>query len=308
MTHHHASGDGETEVHGEFTRELAGYEAKIAAFNGFALHEARKHAADDRARNRKADADEAVRLLGRKDGRVDADELALGVDERAARISLVDGGIRLDEVLIAVEAEPVAPKSRDDARGDRLADVEGVPDGKHGLADLELRGVAETDEGQAALAGNLDEGKVGFGVAAHQHGFSLSAVGQADIESLDRSDDVVVREHEAVGRDEDAAAERVEVLFRKAVPVGADLLGTLSRGGMPCKNSDDGGSRTFDGAAEVGNVHGLLCRRERTPVRDGGQTDRNARRHGDGLCKNEPQLADHRTEPPSGRLRNRKWE
>ena len=124
----------------------------------------------------------------------------------------------------------------------------------------------------------------------------------------DRSDDVVVREHEAVGRDEDAAAERVEVLFRKAVPVGADLLGTLSRGGMPCKNSDDGGSRTFDGAAEVGNVHGLLCRRERTPVRDGDQTDRNARRHGDGLCKNEPQLSDHRTEPPSGRLRNSKWE
>ena len=33
VTHHHASGDGETEVHGEFTRELAGHEAKIAAFN-----------------------------------------------------------------------------------------------------------------------------------------------------------------------------------------------------------------------------------------------------------------------------------
>ena len=35
------------------------------------------------------------------------------------------------------------------------------------------------------------------GRRAYQHGFSLSAVGQADIESLDRSDDVVVREHEA---------------------------------------------------------------------------------------------------------------
>ncbi|MFR3092053.1 MAG: hypothetical protein ACLTMP_10265 [Eggerthella lenta] len=51
------------------------------------------------------------------------------------------------------------------------------------MADLELRGVAETDEG-SCFRRKSDEGKVGFGVAAYQHGFSLSAVGQVDIESL----------------------------------------------------------------------------------------------------------------------------
>ncbi|MFR3092052.1 MAG: hypothetical protein ACLTMP_10260 [Eggerthella lenta] len=60
---------------------------------------------------------------------------------------------------------------------------------------------------------------------------------------------MVVREHEAVGRDETPLS--VLKSFRKVVPVGADLLGTLSCG-MPCKNSDDGGSCTFDGALKSG--------------------------------------------------------
>ena len=79
----------------------------------------------------------------REDRRVDADQRAVHVDQRAAGIAGIDGGIGLDEEAGIVDAEIGARDRRDDAARHRLADAEGIADGKHEVADLELVGIAE---------------------------------------------------------------------------------------------------------------------------------------------------------------------
>ena len=54
-------------------------------------------------RNREADADVAV--VARQNLRVDADQLAFGVDERAAGVAVVDRRVGLQEVLVAAVAD-----------------------------------------------------------------------------------------------------------------------------------------------------------------------------------------------------------
>ena len=56
-------------------------------------------------RNREADAD--VAAGARQDLRVDADQLALGVHQRAARVAVVDRRVGLQEVLVAAVADAV---------------------------------------------------------------------------------------------------------------------------------------------------------------------------------------------------------
>ena len=64
------------------------------------------------------------------DGRVDADHLAVEVDERTAGVAGVDGGVCLDEVVVGSGPDDPA-LGRDDARRDRVGQAEGVADG-HG--------------------------------------------------------------------------------------------------------------------------------------------------------------------------------
>ena len=93
-------------------------------------------------RNREADADVAAR--GRQDLRVDADQLAARVDQRAAGVALVDRRVGLDEVLEAAVADAGRAALRaDDAHGDGLADAERIADGEHDVADAHRVGVAE---------------------------------------------------------------------------------------------------------------------------------------------------------------------
>ena len=68
------------------------------------------HAAHQVHRNREADAVGAEVL--RQHRRVDADQLALGVDERAAGIAEIDGGIGLNEILEIRDAAGGRGRSR----------------------------------------------------------------------------------------------------------------------------------------------------------------------------------------------------
>src|SRR5438876_497790 len=86
-------------------------------------------------RNREADADVAV--VAREDLRVDPDQLALRVDERAARVAVVDRRVGLEEVLVAAVADAGRPSLRaDNAHRDRLADAQRVAHREHDVADL----------------------------------------------------------------------------------------------------------------------------------------------------------------------------
>ena len=90
----------------------------------------------DLRRNGEADADAAA---GRREDRgVDADDLALRVEGRAARIAAVDRRVDLQEVVIGTGAD-VAAARRDDAGGHRAAEAEGIADRDHPIADARRR-------------------------------------------------------------------------------------------------------------------------------------------------------------------------
>ena len=85
------------------------------------------------------------------DGGVDADQFAAGVHQRAAGISGIDGGVGLNEVLVAAGAldiQAAAARGADDAHGDGLADAEGIADGEHDVADAHLGGIADGHRGK----------------------------------------------------------------------------------------------------------------------------------------------------------------
>src|SRR5207302_11436117 len=98
-------------------------------------------------RNRKADAIETARAAENRG--VDADDAAVGVEERAAGIAGIDRGVGLDEIFVALDAEAAAAERADDAAAHRLADAERVADREHDVADLEFVAVAERRGGQA---------------------------------------------------------------------------------------------------------------------------------------------------------------
>src|SRR6201987_1969893 len=64
------------------------------------LHYAARHV------HRDGEADADISAAAREDGGVDADQLAVQVDERKAVVALVDGGVGLEENLVSAEVDP----------------------------------------------------------------------------------------------------------------------------------------------------------------------------------------------------------
>ncbi|KAG1266985.1 hypothetical protein G6F66_014079 [Rhizopus arrhizus] len=136
------------------------------------------HAARQVGGNRQAQADVAGHAALRIEaGGIDADQLALQVDQRATGIARVDRRIGLDEVLAAQAADAAATHGRDDAGGDRLAEAERIADGHHEVAHPQLVAVAELDVGQV-LRRDADQRDVGIAVRAEEFGLDRAPVGQ----------------------------------------------------------------------------------------------------------------------------------
>ena len=95
------------------------------------------------------------------------------VDQRAAGVAGVDGGVRLDHVLDreAVGSLDLARERADDAGRDRAVEAERVADRHHGVADLRLGGVAERERVELVLVDvHLQQRDVVAGVLADQLG------------------------------------------------------------------------------------------------------------------------------------------
>jgi hypothetical protein len=85
---------------------------------------------------------------------------ALRVDERAARVAAVDGGVGLQKVLEAPVGESGRATLRgDDSRSDGLPDAERVADCQDHVADARLVRVAQSEDGQARRL-DLQDGEV----------------------------------------------------------------------------------------------------------------------------------------------------
>src|SRR5690606_24306841 len=83
--------------------------------------------------NSEADADVAA---GRTDdGGVDADQVAVQIHQRPARITGVDGSVGLNEVFIGLDAQAGTAQCADDTGGGRLSQPERIADRHDKIAD-----------------------------------------------------------------------------------------------------------------------------------------------------------------------------
>ncbi len=206
------------------------------------------------------------------DQRVDADELAVLVNQRAAGVAGVDGRVGLNEVRVngiarrrtgagaaavtvtiavtvaaaAIGAGRIADDlrtagGRHDARCDGLLKAERAADGHNPLADGQLVGIGELDGGKAAGIAQLHHGNVAAGIGADDIRVVLLTV-DGDLQRVGIFDNVVVRDDVAVLGKHDAAAERA---FGERAGIGAGTrsvtVAVQARRRRACRVHVDGG-------------------------------------------------------------------
>ena len=224
--------------------------------------------------NSKANARAGARVA--LDERVDAHELAVIVDERAAGVARIDGGIGLDHVGIdGVTAGGAhgrgAIQRRNDTRGDGLLVAERRADRHNPLTHVELGGVTDLDRGELGGVGvlELNDGEVARGIVSHE----LSLVGGAVVHGYHvlvvAVDHVVIGENVALGIEHHARTDATRAIrlvsrLRKRAALAAARSGGDGNYGGQCLGRDGLGQRGVLG------IDGDLLRRR----------TRSARRHG----------------------------
>jgi hypothetical protein len=144
----------------------------------------------------KTDAERAAGT--RIDGGVDADQVAVAVDQSTTRIARVDRGIGLNEVLEGVDAEMRPPEGRDDSHRHRLADTKRIADRQRDVADGDVVHPAECDcrqgECLAVPRADLQDRQVGLRIAANQAGVKAAPVAEGDLDLIGTLHDMEIRE------------------------------------------------------------------------------------------------------------------
>ncbi|MFM1943697.1 MAG: hypothetical protein RI897_2679 [Verrucomicrobiota bacterium] len=206
----------EAERFGEVGGEVLDIDPEEAAAHFACIDDLVEDGADEVGWDGEADAVVAAGLA--EDGGIDSDEAALGIDESAAGITGIDGGIGLDEVLVVFDSHTSAADCADDALGDRLADAEGVADGEDDIADEDEVTIGERGMGEV-VGVDFEHGYIGFGVTSDDFGFVFFAgVFEGDFDFIGAINDVVVGEDVAIGGDDDTGAEAT--LFEGARGLG----------------------------------------------------------------------------------------
>ena len=238
-------------------------------------------------RHGKADADRAARR--RIDRGIDADHLAVEVEQRSARIAAIDRRVSLDVVVIRAGID-VAIARRDDAGRNRAAEAEWVADGDHPFAEPQLVGIPELHGFQRPVGLDPQQREIGLLILANDLSLELSAIREDDIDLVGVRNDVIVGHHDARRVDDEAGAERTHaarpafaaLLARSAATVLEQVVEKLLKGGagrhlrrgraahldrLRGRDVDD----RFDHA--FGNVGDLVRSARRARRRNHGQTD-----------------------------------
>ena len=201
----------------------------------------------------------------RCDRRVHADDFALEINQSAAGVAGVDGGVGLDEVFHAERVRydiQVAAQGADNSGGDGGTQAERRADRHHPLSDSDLVGVAHRRGGEV-FGVDLDDRHVRKRIRADQPGFELLVVIEDDCNLVRSAHDVVVGQYISVRGHDNAGAESRTFLF--PVP-GPPEIGTKvkpgvhflarHRNGLPRADRDHGG-RNPPGNARKGFVEVL---------------------------------------------------
>ena len=225
---------------------------------------------------------EADTLTAGDDGRVHPDNLAFHVDQGAAAVAGVDGGVRLEEVVKRPGLDAAALGAQD-ARGNRVPQAEGVADGEDPFAHFHLVGVAEVQEWQGRVGLYLEQGDVGFFVSPDDlslEGMLLAGAAlKVDENGIRASNHVVVGHDVAVGGNEEAGTEgalrtglgiaaAAFELFKKTLEFRGKPAEHFGRHTAPLHDFlfgtdiDDGLTGGLDQRDEVGNHRRGLCRKD----------------------------------------------
>src|ERR1700735_103611 len=149
---------------------------------------------DSGGRKREADTFEAA-ATGINCG-IDADDFTGHVDERAAGIAGVDGGVGLNETLKLV-ADVGAVFGADYSGGDRRVQAEGTAESENPIADLRAIGVSELGDGKFVIGFDLDDGEVGVFVESDDAAAVFRGIAiESDLDFGGLVNDVIVGEDE----------------------------------------------------------------------------------------------------------------
>ena len=193
----------ELESFDQFGIELLRLDANPAARDLSIFHNTFQNLLGGRYGNGKSNAHGAARA--RVDRGVDAQQVAVHIDQRAAGIAGIDRCIGLDKILEGVDTQLVASQRAHDAAGHSLTDAKRVANGQHGVAHHQRIGVAEHNDGQLVQF-DLEDGQVGVGVGANYLGLGLAGVVKDDLDFIRAFDDVVVGQYVAAAAYDNAAA------------------------------------------------------------------------------------------------------
>ena len=155
--------------------------------------------------NREADSHVATGFA--EDRAVDADHLAVDVQQRAARIAGIDRGIRLNEVIVRALADHAA-LGADDACRHGLLETEGIADRHHPIADTQVPRIPELQGRNLSLRLYLHQRDIGLRIGAENLGLVLMLSRRKLHEDLvGMFDHVVVGDDQAVGADGESGPE-----------------------------------------------------------------------------------------------------
>ena len=127
--------------------------------------------------NCKPDAFVAARSV-RKDGRIDADEFAAIIHQRAAGIARIDRRVGLNEIFVVLDAQIAAIHGADDSHRDGLPDSKWISDGQGIIAYLDFGRITDGDGGEVASF-DLQHGDIRFGIGADDFGLQLALIRKA---------------------------------------------------------------------------------------------------------------------------------
>ncbi len=164
----------------------------------------RDHRHDGRRRRGEADADRASR--GGENCGVDADHLALQIEQRPAGITLVDRGVGLKEVVIRPVVD-IAIAGGNDAGGHGFAEAERIADRHHAVADAHLVAVAEFDCLERLVALHLQHRHIHLRILADHLGLELAAIGEDDEDVVGVPNHVIVGDDDAARIDHEARTQ-----------------------------------------------------------------------------------------------------
>ena len=179
-------------------------------------------AAHEIDRDRKANSFRAA-VAAVQHGGVDADQLAVRVDQCTPGIARIDRGIRLDEILKGCEAKLASPGGAHDALCHGLAQPVRIADRKHDISDPQRVGASDGHHRYLADV-HIENGNIRIRVLSDNLGVGNPAIAKLHFDRVSAGNHVLIGDDAALIIDDDAGAQAALDALPVAWPIIAEQL------------------------------------------------------------------------------------